>query len=815
MNLPTDINSPNVITGDEDNYLSHWLKQSITRANRIDIIVSFLMESGVKMLVEDLKDAIDRGAEVRILTGNYLSITQPQALYLLRDILGDRIKLRFYSDKNKSFHPKSYIFHYENDGELFIGSSNISRGALTNSIEWNYRLAKSNNEKDFKAFVDSFVDLWENHSYEINDKVLSNYARSWIRPTIYKQIFDGKESNVVDLIEPRGAQIEALYELKKTREEGFDKALVIASTGIGKTYLAAFDSREYNRVLFVAHREEIIKQAKDSFNRVSPEKTTGLFYADQKEFEKDAVFAIVNTLGKEEYLNKDYFAKDEFDYIVIDEFHHAAADTYKKVLDYFEPKFLLGLTATPERMDNKDVFELCDYNVAYEIRLKEAINRGELVAFDYYGIHDDTVDYDNIEFKNGRYNDKELEQALQIHKRADKILQNYKKYYSKRALGFCTSKAHAEYMAKFFEEHGVASVAVYSGEQGEYTQHRDHAINNLRNGNVRVVFSVDMFNEGLDVPSVDLVMFLRPTQSPTIFLQQLGRGLRKNRGKEKLTVIDFIGNYKKANLIPFLLSGKPYRNGDVFNKSVMEFEYPEDCHIDFDLQVIDIIKKLAQRDLSIKEMINQEFYRVKELLGNRPSRTEFFAHMDEEVYTRAKRSASLNPFKGYLEFLISLEELSSEEKDLKNSFAGDFIEMVEKTSMSKTYKMPVLLAFYNDGNLKKDINDEDLFVSFKKFYSKSSNAVDMLKHSSTKDFKEWGKDEYVQLAKRNPVHYLVQTEKDFFYINEKGNLCLNDTLRDFEGKDEFLYHFIDAINFRTKEFYKNRLEKKMKELGIE
>ncbi len=815
MNLPINNNSLNVITGDEDNYLSYWLKKSIKRASRIDIIVSFLMESGVKMLVKDLEEAIDRGAEVRILTGNYLSITQPQALYMLRDALGDRINLRFYSEKNKSFHPKSYIFHYADDGEVFIGSSNISRGALTNSIEWNYRLAKRNSEEDFKAFADSFVDLWENHSYEVDDKVLASYARSWIRPKIYKNMFEGDQSNVVDMVEPRGAQIEALYELKKTREEGFDKALVIASTGIGKTYLAAFDSREYEKVLFVAHREEIIKQALTSFKNVSPEKSTGLFYSEYKEHDRDAVFAIVNTLGKKDYLNEDFFAKDQFDYIVIDEFHHAAADTYKRVLDYFEPKFLLGLTATPERMDNKDVFELCDYNVAYEIRLKEAINRGELVPFDYYGIHDDTVDYDTIEFKNGRYNDQDLEKALQIHKRADKILQNYKKYRSKKALGFCTSKAHAEYMAKFFNEQGVPSAAVYSGDQGEHTQYRNEAINNLRNGDLRVVFSVDMFNEGLDVPSVDLVMFLRPTQSPTIFLQQLGRGLRKSREKDKLTVIDFIGNYKKANLIPFLLSGKPYSNGDVLNKPVLEFEYPEDCHIDFDLQVIDIFKKLAERDLSIREMIEQEYYRVKELVDNRPSRTEFFVHMDDEIYSRARRSQSLNPFKGYMEFLNDLDELSSEEIDLKDSIAGDFVEMVEKTSMSKTYKMPVLLAFYNDGNLKMEINDEDLFASFKKFYSKSSNAVDMIKDSSTKDFKEWGKEKYVSLAKRNPVKFLVRTHSEYFYINHEGNMCLNDALGEFSGNKDFLDHFIDAINFRTKEFYKNRLEKKMKELGVE
>ena len=249
---------------------------------------------------------------------------------------------------------------------------------------------------------------------------------------------------MIDLFEPKGAQIEALYALNNTREEGFDKALIVAATGIGKTYLAAFDSKDSQRILFVAHREEIIKQAARSFKNVRNSEDIGYFFNSTKDKDKSMIFALVQTLGKDEYLNEEYFKKDYFDYIIIDEFHHAVSNNYRKIIDYFTPKFLLGLTATPERLDSKDVFSLCDYNTVYEIRLCDAINKGYLVPFRYYGIYDDTVDYTNVEFKNGKYVEKQLEEALMFNKRAELILNHYKKYNSKRALGFCTSKRHAE-----------------------------------------------------------------------------------------------------------------------------------------------------------------------------------------------------------------------------------------------------------------------------------------------------------------------------------------------------------------------------------
>ena len=497
------ITTSNSITGDKD-HIYPKLKQSFKTATTIDIIVSFLMESGVKLLLQDLKEALNRGVKIRILTGNYLKITQPQALYLLKSELKDKVDLRFYNNPNKSFHPKAYMFHNPIDSEIYIGSSNISRGALTSSIEWNYRFLKSTAPNDFKVFYDTFEDLFNNHSLIITDEVLKDYSKQWTRPNIYKDIEkeESKEDNVINIFEPRGAQIEALYSLEKSREEGFDKGLVVAATGIGKTYLSAFDSAKYNKILFVAHREEIIKQAAQSFKNVRNSDDIGFFYSNQKDTKNSFIFALVQTLGKEQYLNEEYFSKDYFDYIIVDEFHHAVSSNYKKIIDYFTPKFLLGLTATPERLDSKDVFALCDYNMVYEVRLKDAISKGWLVPFRYYGIYDETVNYEDIDYKNGKYDDKQLEEALMLNKRGEIILNHYLKYNSKRAMGFCTSRHHAEYMAKVFNENNIPSAAVYSGEKGEYSEDRNIALSKLTSGELKVIFSVDMFNEGCSVDAV-------------------------------------------------------------------------------------------------------------------------------------------------------------------------------------------------------------------------------------------------------------------------------------------------------------------------
>ncbi len=798
------IKTSNSITGDKD-HIYPKLKQSFKTATTIDIIVSFLMESGVKLLLQDLKEALNRGVKIRILTGNYLKITQPQALYLLKSELKDKVDLRFYNNPNKSFHPKAYMFHNPIDSEIYIGSSNISRGALTSSIEWNYRFLKSTAPNDFKVFYDTFEDLFNNHSLIITDEVLKDYSKQWTRPNIYKDIEkeESKEDNVINIFEPRGAQIEALYSLEKSREEGFDKGLVVAATGIGKTYLSAFDSAKYNKILFVAHREEIIKQAAQSFKNVRNSDDIGFFYSNQKDTKNSFIFALVQTLGKEQYLNEEYFSKDYFDYIIVDEFHHAVSSNYKKIIDYFTPKFLLGLTATPERLDSKDVFALCDYNMVYEVRLKDAINKGWLVPFRYYGIYDETVNYEDIDYKNGKYDDKQLEEALMLNKRGEVILNHYLKYNSKRAIGFCTSRHHAEYMAKVFNENNIPSAAVYSGEKGEYSEERNIALSKLTSGELKVIFSVDMFNEGLDVPAIDMVMFLRPTQSPTIFLQQLGRGLRKFKDKKYLNVLDFIGNYKKANLVPFLLSGREYSASECKKNKQGDYEFPEECIVDFDFKIIDIFKKQAEREMKVKDKVKEQFEVVSQMLGYRPSRVELFTYIDDEVYQNI-RSKAMNPFSNYLEYIKENDKLTHDEEILYNSRGREFINMIETTSMSKTYKMPVLLSFYNYGDVKMEISEDDIYKSFYNFYRKGSNKVDMLKDKGTREFENWDKKKYVSLANNNPIKFLLKTHGEFFKEKEQCLIALQDDLKDIISNEAFKKHMKDSIDLRVESYYKNR-----------
>lgn len=384
-----EIESTNVMTGDRDRsrYLYYQLKRSMAKAKQIDIIVSFLMESGVRMLLNDMKRALDRGVKIRILTGNYLGITQPSALYLIKSELGDHVDLRLYNETSRSFHPKSYIFHYESSNEIYIGSSNISKSALTSGIEWNYRFSDTLDKKNYELFYATFEDLFLNHSILIDDEELKRYSKAWKKPAVsrdlakYDATEDGEDRNAENvrmLYRPRGAQIEALYALQESRMEGAVKGLVYAATGIGKTYLAAFDSAKYERVLFVAHREEILKQAAVSFKNVRNSEDYGFFDGEEKDTDKSVIFASVATLGRPEYLNETYFPADYFDYVIIDEFHHAVTDQYRRIVDYFQPQFLLGLTATPERMDGKNIYEICDYNVPYQISLKEMLDEALL-----------------------------------------------------------------------------------------------------------------------------------------------------------------------------------------------------------------------------------------------------------------------------------------------------------------------------------------------------------------------------------------------------------------------------------------------------
>ncbi|MCD8306647.1 MAG: DEAD/DEAH box helicase family protein, partial [Clostridia bacterium] len=721
----------------QSRYLYCQLKVSMARADGMDIMVSFLMESGVRMIVDDLKSALDRGATVRILTGNYLGITQPSALYLLKRELGERAELRFYSEKDVSFHAKAYMFHYKNWNEIYVGSSNLSRSALTSGIEWNYRLSSVSNGEDYNQFYSTFEDLFFRHSIIIDDTELRRYSDSWHSPALAKDLarYDGdrqyeeEPGKVTDLFQPRGAQIEALCALENSRAEGATKGLVVAATGVGKTYLAAFDSKAYDTVLFVAHRQEILNQAAASFKNVRHSDDYGFFNGDSKDTGKSVIFASVYTLGQKEYLCDKFFSPDYFKYVVIDEFHHAVNDQYMRIVEYFRPQFLLGLTATPDRMDGRNIYEICDYNVPYEISLKTAINKGMLVPFHYYGIYDET-DYSGLHFVHGRYDQDDLMKIYRDNElRYESIYKHYLKYNSKRALGFCCSRAHAEEMAKRFSSRGIPSVAVYSNADGEFSENREDAINALKAGTIRVIFSVDMFNEGLDIEAVDMVMFLRPTESPVVFLQQLGRGLRLSPGKQYLNVLDFIGNYEKAGRTRILLSGdnetteKPGRGKSGERNYI---EYPDDCVVDFDMRLIDLFREMEKHSLPLKERIRQEYWSVKERMGGRvPTRMELFTYMDDEVYQLCVKNSKENPFRKYLEYLHEMNELSDEEQELYNGIGREFISIIETTDMQKVYKIPILYSFYNHGDIRMAVTDDEVVCAWKEFFDTGTNWKDI------------------------------------------------------------------------------------------
>ena len=808
----TQIEQTDVMTGDNNRnrYLYYQLKLSMLHAKKIDIIVSFLMESGVRLILNDLKTALDRGVQIRILTGNYLGITQPSALYLLKNELGNRVDMRFYNDKHRSFHPKAYIFHYENYEDIYIGSSNISRSALTSGIEWNYRLNSQDNHKDFVLFYDTFQDLFENHSIIIDDNELKRYSKNWHKPAVSKDLarYDAVEDNsdtpVRKLFQPRGPQIEALYALADSRSEGATKGLVHAATGIGKTYLAAFDSAKYQKVLFVAHREEILKQAAISFRNVRQSNDYGFFYGKQKDKDKSVIFASVATLGRSEYLTENYFAPDYFDYLIIDEFHHAVNDQYQRIINYFKPKFLLGLTATPERLDGKDIYEICDYNVPYEISLKEAINKGVLVPFHYYGIYD-TVDYSSIHLVRGHYDEKQLDKAYIGNKdRYDLIYKYYKKHPSKRALGFCCSRKHANEMAKEFCARGIDAVAVYSNTNGEPSEERNIAIQKLKSQEIKVIFSVDMFNEGVDIPDLDMVMFLRPTESPVVFLQQLGRGLRISKGKTYLNVLDFIGNYEKAGRVPLLLTGGGDSNKNA-PTDLSSIEYPDDCIVDFDMRLIDLFKKLDQKSLTAKERITHEFYRVKEKLdGKIPTRMQLFTYMDDDVYRYCITHAKENPFRHYLEFLEKLHELSETEETLCSGLGKDFLTLIETTDMQKVYKMPILYSFFNHGNVRLAVKDDEVLAAWKDFFNTGKNWKDFAADITYDEYKSITDKQHLRKAKSMPIKYLKASGKGFFVEKDGFALAIRDDLKDIVKNDAFIKHMHDILEYRTMEYYRRR-----------
>ena len=676
-----------LVTGGDDPFLPH-LSQAMARATEIDIAVAFIKATGIRLLLPDLLAALQPTAEsappnrrVRILTSDYLDVTDPEALRLLLLLQGQGGDVRVFETRATSFHLKAYILAKTVDGGLiegtaFIGSSNISRQALQDGLEWNYRVTYPG-DSGFLEARQRFAELFVHpRTVSLSNGWIERYERRRVPPP--RAIAPGSQEQDPPP-QATSVQLEALEALASTRDSGYRRGLVVLATGLGKTWLAAFDSTRMGarRILFVAHREEILSQAAQTFIRIRPKSRVGLYRGQSQDAEVDVLCASVQTLARAAHLER--FAPQHFDYVVIDEFHHAAAATYRRLLGHFAPAFLLGLTATPDRTDQSDILSLCDDNLVFTRNLFEGIQAKLLAPFHYYGVLDESVDYREVPWRNGRFDPEQLSNKLATLARARHAIREWRSRAQKRTLAFCVSIRHADYMASQFQRAGITSAAVYAGS----ALGRAQALEQLRDGELRVVFSVDLFNEGVDLPGIDTVMMLRPTESKILFLQQLGRGLRRSEEKEHLVVLDFIGNHQSFLQKPQALFGvgATYKALAAFARKAEQgrLDLPDGCYVNYDLGIIEFLKSLDSAGTQ------KDYEALRASLGRRPTLAEFYR-------SGASIQAMRHQHGSWFELVQTMGDLQEDEVHAVSALGG-LLREVEVTPMTKSFKMVLLEAW--------------------------------------------------------------------------------------------------------------------------
>ncbi|EPY2272100.1 DUF3427 domain-containing protein [Clostridium sporogenes] len=700
---------------------SKVLSEIISELNKCEeffISVAFITNSGILPLLETLKVLNKKGVKGKIITTDYLNFSEPKALKKLLEF--PNIEMKLYSKEN--FHTKGYIFRYKDHYKLIVGSSNLTQTALTKNKEWNLKVSSLEEGSLTGGVISEFNQLW-NDADELTIKWIETYEH------IYrKQLEFARKSKVPRLdqykLKPNKMQVEAIQGLERLRENGQDTGLLISATGTGKTYLSAFELRNYNpkRALFIVHREQIAKQALNSFRNVFGDtRSMGILSGTSKDVDKDFIFCTIQTLSKDEVLQS--FGKNKFDYIIIDEVHKAGANSYQKIVNYFNPKFLLGMTATPERSDDFDIFKMFNYNIAYEIRLQQALEEELLCPFHYFGVSDVTIDGIELDDKTDF---KYLVAEERVKHIIDKI--NFYGYCGERVKGliFCSDKKEAKELSDIFNKKGYKTVAL-TGESSQ--EEREKAIERLEQdetlNSLDYIFTVDIFNEGVDIPSVNQVVMLRPTKSSIIFVQQLGRGLRKNKFKEYVVIIDFVGNYNSNFLIPIALSGDRTFNKDTIRKYVMEGTrvIPGCSTINFDeISKKKIFESIDLANFNNLKLIKESYFNLKQKIGRIPSLGDFdkFDSIDPLRIFGTKLGSYYNFLKKYdKEYDVELNDLEAL-----------FIEFISKklASGKRPHELIMIKNIIHNkvdliGELKHELK-EKYNIDFK--YTTETNLINIL-----------------------------------------------------------------------------------------
>lgn len=604
------------------------IERELRHCDAFYISVAFITEGGLAPLKQVLAELRDKGIPGKILTTSYLTFTEPKALKTLADLSNVEVRVYDSTDEGASgFHTKGYIFKEEEIYRFIVGSSNMTASAFSVNKEWNTKLVSTSDGELLKQMMTEFNALWNSeHTLAVKDFIEDYEVRYKL---IKEQKKNAAKEQMVDLqaykLQPNKMQARFVSNFRKLLESNEHRGLLVSSCGSGKTYASAFALREtkQKKVLFLVHREQIAKQALKSYKRVfGSNRTYGLLSGTEKSFAQDYIFSTMQTMAKDEIMQK--FSPDHFDTIVVDEVHRAGANSYQKIMSYFKPNFYLGMTASPERMDGFDIFALFDHNIAYEIRLQQALEQNLLCPFHYYGITDLIIDGETI-------NEKEDFNQLTCSARVDHILKqaNYYGYNGDRVKGliFVSRRDEGKELSRLFNERGLRTLFL-SGDDSQ--EKRERAIERLEQddyeGGLDYIFSVDIMNEGIDAPRVNQVIMLRPTQSPVIFVQQLGRGLRKADNKEYVVILDFIGNYTNNFMIPIALSGDRSYNKDSIRRYVSEGTrvIPGESTIHFDaISRERIYHSIDQARTNDVKLLRESFDNLRYRLGRIPTVLDF------------------------------------------------------------------------------------------------------------------------------------------------------------------------------------------------